>query len=219
MKIVIKNWLSGNVIFECEAESIRDACEQASRAGADLSGADLRSANLRSAILRSADLSGADLRSANLRSADLSGADLRSANLSGADLSGADLSGANLRSANLSGADLSGADLSPVKVDFFDVLLRAPHEVDGLIAALKAGKVDGSAYEGDCCCLVGTIANVRHCNYRNIPNLEPDSQRPAERFFLAISTGDMPKTNPACKLAVEWAEEFQSLIAVAKQAA
>jgi Pentapeptide repeats (8 copies) len=198
MKIVIKNRWYDTVIFECKAGSIREACEKASTQNINL---------------RSADLSGADLRSA-----DLSGANLRSADLSGANLSGADLSGANLRSADLSGADLSGANLEPIRVDFFDVLLRASTngEVLGLIAALKEGRVDGSTYEGECCCLVGTIANVKHCRYNAIPNLTPSSSRPAEIFFMAISKGDTPKTNNASAIALAWAEEFQSLMAIAK---
>ena len=89
-------------LWDGEAESMRDAVEQAAR-----SGAVLRCAVLPCAVLRGADLSGAVLR----------GADLSCADLSGADLSGADLSGAVLRGADLSGADLSGADLSGAVLD------------------------------------------------------------------------------------------------------
>jgi uncharacterized protein YjbI with pentapeptide repeats len=196
--------------------------------GADLRGADLRDADLSDADLRGADLSGADLRGADLRDADLRDADLRDADLSDADLSGADLSGADLsgadlrdadlRDADLSDADLSDADLSDIRVDFFDVLLRATSngELPGLIAALKEGRVDGSQYEGACACLIGTIANVKHCKYNAIPNLTPDASRPAEQFFVNIRKGDTPETNQCAKLAVEWAEEFQSLMAAAK---
>jgi hypothetical protein len=100
------------------------------------------------------------------------------------------------------------------------VLLRGSTngEVPALIAALKEGRVNGSSYEGPCACLVGTIANAKHCNYQHIPDLKPNSNRPAERFFLAIKTGDTPETNPVCKIAVEWAEEFQRLIARTKGA-
>jgi hypothetical protein len=94
------------------------------------------------------------------------------------------------------------------------VLLRATSngEVSGLIAALKEGRVDGSTYTGDCACLVGTIANVKHCRYDKIPNLVPNGDRPAERFFLSIRKGDTPKNNAASGLALQWAEEFQQLI-------
>ncbi len=103
-----------------------------------------------------------------------------------------------------------------VRGDFFDVLLRVPHEVDGLIETMKAGKVDGSVYEGDCACLCGTIANLRHCNYQEIPGLKPDSLRPIEQFFAAIRPGHTPENNPWCKQAVEWAEEFKTLIAAVR---
>ena len=69
-----------------EAETIREAVEQAVARKISLSFADLRRANL----------SFADLRRARLYDADLSGADLSFADLSLADLSGADLRRANL---------------------------------------------------------------------------------------------------------------------------
>jgi hypothetical protein len=189
MKIIIKRYWDQAVIFECEAESILEACEKAVTQKTDLRGADLRGADLSDAVLRGAVLSDADLR-------------------------GADLRGAVLRDADLSDADLSGADLEPIRVDFFDVLLRGSTngEVPYLIAALKEGRVNGSSYEGECACLVGTFANAKKCNYREIVDLKPDSSRPAERFFLGIKEGDTPETNPISKIAVEWAEEFQRLI-------
>ena len=204
MKIVIKHW-NGTVIFECEADSIREACEKASSEGTLLSGADLRDA----------DLSGAVLSGADLRDADLSGAVLRDA-----DLSDADLRGADLRGAVLSDAVLRDADLTPIRDDFWAVLSAAPVEVPALIEALKAGKVNGSTYTGECACLVGTIANAKKCDYQAMPNLIPNSHRPAEAFFTAIKPGDVPSKNAAAKLALEWAEDWlkrmQSAFAVAK---
>ena len=91
VKIEIKSWFSGDVLFEYESDNatMKKAVEAAVDDNADLSGADLRDADLRDADLRDADLrdadlSGADLRDADLRDADLSGADLRDADLSGA---------------------------------------------------------------------------------------------------------------------------------------
>ena len=159
------------------------------------------------AIIHSGDVNTiAELAVAN--KANLGDADLRDADLSGADLSGANLSGANLRGADLSGADLSGANLVIVRDDIWAVLSSAPREAEGLLAALKEGRVNGSAYEGACACLVGTLANVRGCGYAAIPGLMPNSRRPAERFFLAINVGDTPETSQACKLAAEWVEQW-----------
>ena len=106
VKIQIKNWISGAVLYESEKPTIKEALVDANLRDANLCYADLRGADLRDADLYSADLRGADLRDANLRDADLRGADLR-----GADLRDANLRDANLRDADLRGADLYGADL------------------------------------------------------------------------------------------------------------
>ena len=101
VKIEIKSWFSGDVLFEYESDNatMKKAVEAAVDDNANLSNADLRGADL-----SDANLSGADLSDANLSNADLS-----DANLSGADLSDANLSNANLSDANLRGADLRGA--------------------------------------------------------------------------------------------------------------
>jgi uncharacterized protein YjbI with pentapeptide repeats len=118
---IFHRW-SGAVLWEGEADTIKDAIHAALKSGADLSranlsradlsGAALSGANLYGANLYGADLSRANLYGANLYGANLSGANLSRANLSGANLSGADLSGAALSGADLYGADLYGADLS-----------------------------------------------------------------------------------------------------------
>ena len=66
VKIEIKSWFSGDVLFEYESDN-----------------ATMKKA-VEAAVDDNADLSGADLRDADLRDADLSGADLRDADLSGA---------------------------------------------------------------------------------------------------------------------------------------
>ena len=173
---------------------------------ADLRSADLRSANLRSANLRSADLSYADLSYANLSYANLSSADLRSADLRSADLSYANLSSADLRYANL-----RSADLKEIKEDFFKVLSISKNEVVGLYDALMRGKIDGSQYQGECACLVGTVANIRNEKYDNLGiDLRPNSDRLAERWFLGISKGDIPANNEVSRVTVSWAEEFMT---------
>ena len=71
MKIQIKNRYTEEVIYECEAESLKEAVEKAVKEKADLSEANLREADLRGANLRGADLSKADLREADLSEADI----------------------------------------------------------------------------------------------------------------------------------------------------
>ncbi len=228
MEFEVKSRWNGSVLFSLETDSLKLAVEAAVESGANLRGADLRGAdlrgaylrdaNLRDAYLRGADLSDADLCGAylcgaNLRGADLSGAYLcgaylRGAYLSDADLCGADICGANLRGADLRGAYLRDADLSIIRDDLWAVLSASPAEVEGLRQSIIDGKIDGSTYEGPCACLVGTIANVRHCKYNLIPSLTPNSSRPAERFFLAIKPGDTPENSQFSKLALKWVDQW-----------
>ena len=139
------------------------------------------------------------------------GKDLRSANLYGVNLGGADLRSADLYGANLGGAINAGHVLKIYRDDIRKVLDTSPGEVRGLLQALWDGKVDGSTYQGECACLVGTIAKVRKCEYDAIPGLMPDSSRPAEQWFLNIHKGDTPVSNPAaafaCAVVAEWMHE------------
>jgi len=224
----IKNRWNAKVLFELECGSLKLCVEAAVRANANLSAADLSAANLSAADLSAANLRAADLSAANLSAANLSAANLRAANLSAAnlsdanlrdadlsaaDLSAADLSDANLSAANLSAADLSdanlrAADLTAIRDDFWSVLSAAPAEVEGLRASLIAGKIDGSSYEGECACLVGTLAKVRHCDYEAIPGLKPDSSRLSERWFTGLSPGDTPETSAVAKVTLEWIDDW-----------
>ncbi len=170
---------------------------------ADLTDANLTRADLTRANLTRANLTRANLTRANLTGADLTGADLAYANLTGANLTGADLTGADLTR-----ADLTDANLTRAKEDFREILSHAPAEVPGLLAALRDGRIDGSTYEGACACLVGTIANVRGCNYGKLSGIKPDSWRPAERLFLAIRRGDTPQNNPIARIVEDWIVEW-----------
>ena len=73
--IEIKSWRDGRVLFTAKnATDVRQAVEEARKAGADLGGADLGGANLGGADLRGANLGDAYLRGAYLGGADLRGA-------------------------------------------------------------------------------------------------------------------------------------------------
>ncbi len=199
MTIEIRHRFSNAVLYTSGAATVRAAVSAAVENDAVLTGADLRDADLGGAFLEGAFLEGANLRGADLRGANLWGANLRGADLRGAVLRGADLEGAVLR-----GADLEGADWGDTEADVRALLSAAPAEVPALLAALRAGKIDGTCYEGVCCCLVGTIAAARGESYTRLEGLKPDDGRPAERFALGIRPGDTPERNPLAGLLEGW---------------
>jgi NTP pyrophosphatase (non-canonical NTP hydrolase) len=110
---VIKN-LEGENLYITEANSFKEAVEEAVATGIDLTGADLAGADLRGANLFKAILTGADLEGANLEEADLGGTDLRGADLSYTKLKGANLEETSLVLTDLTGANLEEANLSKV---------------------------------------------------------------------------------------------------------
>jgi len=146
----IKDCYSGRILFETEAETLKDAVEEAVTlqvnlidadlrkadlggawlAQAELSCADLSGANLFGAILHGAYLTGArlcnaDLRYANFRYATLRKAALRNSELICTDFLGSNLTQADFRSSNLEGADLCGANITSTS---FDPRLTVPKE-------------------------------------------------------------------------------------------
>jgi hypothetical protein len=200
VKIEIRSWMSGAVLFEYEKEgnTLKDTVVEA---------------NLREANLRGADLRGADLYGADLYGADLYGADLRGADLYGADLRGANLREADLYGANLREADLRGIPLDKLPQDFINqcsrdilfILGSLKAEVPALRQSLIDGKVDGSQYEGECACLIGTLANAdggleKVCSA--IPFYEKGTHNYGEMWFLNIHEGDTPETNEFARHAV-----------------
>jgi uncharacterized protein YjbI with pentapeptide repeats len=182
--------------------------------GADLYGANLSNANLIGANLSNANLSNANLRGANLSNAKLISANLSNANLIGANLSNANLIGANLTSANLSGANLIGADLRGAKnienlewTNFakrdilFILSYSAKVEVVGLKSKIVEGKINGSQYEGECCCLIGSLGNDKAVSL--IPFYTKGLHNIGEQLFYQIKEGDTPENNIFSKIALE----------------
>ena len=113
VNITINNRFTGEIIYESEKTTYKEAVEEAVKKKADLRRANLREADLRGVDLREADLRGVDLRRADLRRADLREADLRRADLREADLRGVDLRRADLRRADLGEAKFYGKTNSP----------------------------------------------------------------------------------------------------------
>jgi hypothetical protein len=142
MKVEIKSFLTGAILFSGEAESFKACLITAIKQGADLLSAHLRGAHLRGADLQGANLEGADLRDADLQGADLQGANLEGANLQGANLEGANLRGANLGRANLEGANLRSADLQGANLQGAD--LRGANGINNITIAQNSIVPQGS---------------------------------------------------------------------------
>jgi hypothetical protein len=120
MKIEIKNRYTNEVIYRCEAESIKDAIQKAIKEKVNLSNSNLRGSDLRDSDLSNSNLSNSDLSNSNLRGSDLSysnlsGSDLRDSDLSYSNLSYSNLSNSNLRGSDLRDSNLSGSDLRDSK--------------------------------------------------------------------------------------------------------
>src|SRR3990167_170073 len=225
---IVSRWDSSKILLCGEYESIRECLEKnrninleganlegaylegAYLEGANLKGANLKGANLKGANLKGANLKGAYLKGAYLEGAYLEGANLKGAYLKGAYLEGAYLEGAYLEGAYLGGAYLEGADLGGTKADIFKVLDLAPKEVPGLRQALIDGRIDGSVYSGECACLIGTLANVRQCNYQDMGALKPQASRPAEKWFLMFrpSKYHTPDRHGGAKITLGWIDEW-----------
>jgi hypothetical protein len=190
--------------------------------GANLDGARLTLASLVDANLAYASLVGAYLANANLIGANLAHANLGDAYLAGAylvdaNLADASLIGARLNRVSLAYANLDSARLDPIREDVRALIDAAPTEAPALLAALRAGRVDGSCYEGECACLCGTIARARAGRvlhtYDDVSGvlgaaLRPNRSRPAERWALAIRPGDTQWTSPIVALTEQWVEEW-----------
>ncbi len=205
MKFEIKSRWSSAVKFACDL-----SVDWETRSYSDQLGEAVRRA-----VQSGSNLSYSNLRDSNLRDSDLSGSNLSYSDLRDSDLRDSDLSGSNLRDSNLSGSNLRDSNLRPIRDDLWAVLSSAPAEVSGLRAAIAEGRINGSTYEGTCACLVGTLANVRHCKYDAMPSLAPNSSRPIERFFLSIRKGDTPETSQFSKLVLEWVDEWMATMRAA----
>jgi Pentapeptide repeats (8 copies) len=225
----IINRFTGNIIIEDKNLSLREllmkAIEQNSDLrGSDLRGSDLRDSNLSGSDLSGSNLSGSDLRGSNLSGSDLSGSDLsgsdlRYSNLRGSDLRDSNLSDSDLRHSDLSGSNLSGSKLrgvknieetiwlSQAKQNILFIFRYVPiSEIEGLKQKIIEGKIDGSQYKGDCCCLIRSLGDDRISNC--IPYYSKGLHNLGEQLFYQIKKGDTPETNQFSKIALDLCNEY-----------
>jgi len=198
----IKKWLSGKVIFEQDADSLRLVVEAAVAAQADLTGAYLKGADLTGAYLTGADLTGAylkgaDLTGAYLKGADLKGADLTGAYLTGADLTGADLTGAYLTGADLTGADLKGADLNEKWEDYLSIVVPALCTAGGRTLEEVAAAWECHSWEN--CPMHVAFNGAKSPSDSRVPMiLRPRVEQFVQLFDQGLIPNPCPTAAPAC---------------------
>jgi len=107
---------------------------------------------------------------------------------------------------------LKNGAFGSIKMDFFGRMILQKNEVSFLKKKLQDGEIDGTQYEGECGCFVGTIAKALKVNYLHLPNLKPYSNAPTEKWFFAIRKGDTPGNNVIAKITFDWIEEFEQLM-------
>ena len=104
----------------------------------------------------------------------------------------------------MKGAYLKGAKNIPQSYinicsrDMLFIFQALKKELPYLREKIVKGQVDGTQYEGECACLIGTLANSdggvdKVCN--TIPYYEKGLHNPAEQWFWQIKIGDTPKNN------------------------
>ena len=82
--------------------------------------------------------------------------------------------------------------------DILFILQALKKEVPFLRKKLIKGEVDGTQYEGDCACLIGTLAKADDgienvCKV--IPYYEKGLHNPGEQWFFQIHEGDTPENS------------------------
>jgi len=165
----------------------------------------LRGAYLRGAYLRGAYLEGANLEDAYLRDANLRDANLRDAYLRGAYLEGGNLGGANLRDANEK--TLPESYINQCSRDMLYVFEHARKELPYLREKLVSGHVNGTQYEGDCACLLGSLGKGNMTCIKKvvsaIPYYDMGLHNFSEQWFYQIKSGDTPETSYFAKHALK----------------
>ncbi len=132
------------------------------------------------------------------------------ANLEGANLEDANLEDANLRYANLEGANEKTLPISYINQCSRDMLFVFEHlksELPYLRDKLVSGHVNGSQYEGECACLIGSLGHgKKDCIDKvveSIPYYNKGLHNYCEQWFYQIHSGDTPETNYFAKHALK----------------
>jgi hypothetical protein len=91
--------------------------------------------------------------------------------------------------------------------DLYHVLDTRPNEVEGLRRELVAGRINGSCYEGECSCLLGTLSRCAGVPVDAL-GIHRDPSRPAEALFAPIRPGMTPDNCPLVAVIVGWIDQW-----------
>jgi hypothetical protein len=114
------------------------------------------------------------------------------------------------------------------KDSMFAALDLVPDRALNLLAALRAGKVNGFWYHGECACLIGILSgsnshnindavardNAVACGLREVHGRYTDTPShiiPAEQLFLTVRPGDTPANNKYCRYAEKCVTEWMRM--------
>jgi hypothetical protein len=91
------------------------------------------------------------------------------------------------------------------KQNILFILSHLKSEVPYLKEKLISGQVDGTQYEGECACLVGSLGKTKGVNAvcSSIPFYSKGLHNLGEQFFWQIRKGDTPENSEFSKVAVE----------------
>jgi hypothetical protein len=145
---------------------------------------------------------------ATIKTLDSSQATIKTLDSSQATIKTRDSSQATIKTLGSSQATIETWESANIRDDLWAVLCSYPSEILTLREALLAGLINGKVYEGDCACLVGTIAKTQGVHFKYLKSIKPNGNRPAELWFWNIKTGDTPSTNKFSALALKWIDEL-----------
>ena len=111
--------------------------------------------------------------------------------------------GANLRDANL--RNIPQSYINQCSRDMLFIFQHLKKELPFLREKLVKGEVDGTQYDGECACLIGSLGNADDgvenvC--KTIPYYDKGLHNFGEQWFWQIHKGDTPKNNEFAKHAL-----------------
>ena len=122
------------------------------------------------------------------------------------------LGGANLGDANLGGAkNIPQLYINTCSQQMLYIFTQLKHELPRLRKKIVDGQIEGTQYEGDCCCLIGTLGGGNdECINTVVASMkyyDKGLHNPAEQWFYQIREGDTPENSLFARHALKLIDE------------